>query len=84
MWRKPERFSDFLLACKADARGRTTFEYTPYKQADYIWQAYECALKVDIKAIIEKGHKGPAIKDQLNQQRILAINEFKKSYKNKD
>ncbi|MEO9946752.1 multifunctional CCA addition/repair protein [Paraglaciecola sp.] len=79
VWRKPERFADFLLACKADARGRTTFEDIPYTNADYIWQAYSRAAKVDIKAIVAKGYKGSAIKEQLNQERIRVINELKNS-----
>lgn len=80
VWRKPQRFADFLLACKADARGRTTFEECEYNNADYIWQAYEAAAKVDIKAIVAKGYQGKAIKEQTEQQRISVINEFKRIY----
>lgn len=82
VWRKPQRFADFLLACKADARGRTTFEDSEYNNAQYIWQAYEAAAKVDIKAIVAKGYQGPAIKEQIAQQRISAIHTFKSFYKN--
>ena len=82
VWRKPQRFADFLLSCKADARGRTTFENSEYKNAEYIWQAYEAALKVDIKAIVAKGYQGKAIKEQTEQQRISVINKFKSNYKN--
>jgi tRNA nucleotidyltransferase (CCA-adding enzyme) len=81
VWRKPQRFADFLLTCKADARGRTTFENSEYKNAEYIWQAYEAAAKVDIKAIVAKGYQGKAIKEQTEQQRISVINEFKHLYK---
>ncbi|MDU0356050.1 multifunctional CCA addition/repair protein [Paraglaciecola aquimarina] len=80
VWRKPERFKDLLLACKADARGRTTFESIPYLQADYIWQTYTNAVAVDIKAIIDKGFTGADIKEQLNQQRIKIIAEVKSTY----
>ncbi|MFT5841130.1 MAG: tRNA nucleotidyltransferase (CCA-adding enzyme) [Flavobacteriales bacterium] len=82
VWRKPQRFADFLLACKADARGRTTFENSEYKNAEYIWQAYEAAAKVDIKAIVAKGYLGKAIKEQTEQQRISVIQAFKTLYKN--
>lgn len=81
VWRKPQRFADFLLSCKADARGRTTFENSEYNNAAYIWQAYEAAAKVDIKAIVAKGYQGKAIKEQTEQQRINAIQAFKNSYK---
>ncbi|WP_158966880.1 multifunctional CCA addition/repair protein [Paraglaciecola sp. L3A3] len=79
VWRKPERFADLLLACKADARGRTSFENIPYEQADYIWQAYQAAVKVDIKLILDKGFSGAQIKKQLDQQRINVIAEMKKT-----
>lgn len=82
VWRKPQRFAEFLLSCKADARGRTTFENAEYKNAEYIWQAYEAAAKVDIKAIVAKGYQGKAIKEQTEQQRISLIQAFKNSYKN--
>jgi tRNA nucleotidyltransferase (CCA-adding enzyme) len=81
VWRKPQRFADLLLTCKADARGRTTFEESEYKNAEYIWQAYEAAAKVDIKAIVAKGHQGKAIKEQTEQQRISIIQAFKHLYK---
>jgi tRNA nucleotidyltransferase (CCA-adding enzyme) len=81
VWRKPQRFADFLLTCKADARGRTTFEDSEYKNAEYIWQAYEAAAKVDIKAIVAKGYIGKAIKKQIEQQRISLIQAFKNAYK---
>jgi tRNA nucleotidyltransferase (CCA-adding enzyme) len=80
VWRKPQRFADFLITCKADARGRTTFENSEYKNAAYIWQAYKAAAKVDIKAIVTKGYQGKAIKEQTEQQRISVIQEFKHFY----
>jgi tRNA nucleotidyltransferase (CCA-adding enzyme) len=80
VWRKPERFADFLLSCKADARGRTTFEDSEYKNAEYIWQAYETAAKVDIKAIVANGYQGKAIKEQTEQQRISLIKAFKNTF----
>jgi tRNA nucleotidyltransferase (CCA-adding enzyme) len=81
VWRKPQRFADFLLTCKADTRGRTTFENSEYKNAEYIWQAYEAAAKVDIKAIVAEGYQGKAIKEQIEEQRISVIQAFKHFYK---
>ena len=43
--RKPERFEHFLLACEADARGRTGFEQQAYPQADFLRGAL-AALKL--------------------------------------
>ena len=36
VWRKPQEFEDFLLACEADARGRLGFENKPYPQANFL------------------------------------------------
>jgi tRNA nucleotidyltransferase (CCA-adding enzyme) len=77
VWRKPQRFADLLLTCKADARGKTTFENSEYTNTEYIWQVYEAAVKVDIKAIVAKGYQGKAIKEQTEQQRISVIQAFK-------
>ncbi|MDP5030223.1 MAG: multifunctional CCA addition/repair protein [Paraglaciecola sp.] len=79
-WRKPERFKEFLLACEADARGRTGFENRHYPNADFIWQAYQVALQVDVKAIVESGLKGEAIKQRLTEYRIKAISHLKATY----
>lgn len=73
VWRKPARFADLLVACTADARGRTGFENTPYPNADYIWQAYLRAQQVDVQAIVAAGYQGAQIKQQLRQKRIQAI-----------
>lgn len=76
-WRKPERFADFMDVCRADARGRTGFEDTPYQQADYFWQAYQSASQIDVQQIIAAGYQGAAIKQQLDKQRIDAIADLK-------
>jgi tRNA nucleotidyltransferase (CCA-adding enzyme) len=79
-WRKPQRFQDLLIACTADARGRTHFENNPYHQADYMWQAYQAAEAVNVQDIISKGHQGPAIREQLERQRQTSIASFKQHW----
>lgn len=79
-WRKPARFEQFLLACQADSQGRQGMENNPYPQADYLRQAYQTALGVDIKTIVASGLKGAAIKEELNRQRIRAVDGFKQQY----
>jgi tRNA nucleotidyltransferase (CCA-adding enzyme) len=80
VWRKPERFMDLLLCCEADARGRTGFETRDYPNRDYIWQAYQAASKVDVKAIVASGLKGEAIKQTLQAQRLHALQGFKQDW----
>ncbi|MGJ8681737.1 multifunctional CCA addition/repair protein [Paraglaciecola sp.] len=80
VWRKPQRFEELLTACKADARGRTTFEDSTYSQADYIWQCYQSAVEIDVKAILATGLKGAAIKQELDKQRLVAITNTKANF----
>ena len=79
VWRKPRRFADFLLSCKADASGKTTFEVSEYQNDEYIWQAYEAAVSVDIKAIVAKGYQGKAIKEAIDSARINIIVSLKRN-----
>jgi len=46
-FRRPERFEAFLLACEADVRGRTGFEYRDYPQAQRFRSALAAASSVD-------------------------------------
>lgn len=82
VWRRPERFSQLLIACKADARGRTGFENVDYEQAEYMFHAYQAAHQVDIKNIIhtdanEAKLTGVEIRRRLDEERIRAIAAFK-------
>lgn len=79
-WRKPDRFEQLLLTCKADARGRTGFENDAYTQADYIRGALDFANTVDVKSIIAAGYQGAQIKQQLDHQKIAKIKEYKQDY----
>lgn len=79
-WRKPERFDQFLLACKADARGRTGFEQDKYEQMNYVKQALEAATRVDVQQIIGKGYKGKAIKEQLDIARAESIAQVRTQF----
>ncbi|MDO6711525.1 multifunctional CCA addition/repair protein [Aliiglaciecola sp. 2_MG-2023] len=79
-WRKPERFNNLLTTCIADAKGRTGLEDRDYPQAEFIWNAYQAAMKVEVKSIIEAGATGKNIKLRLDEKRINAIREFKQAY----
>lgn len=78
VWRKPDRFQLFLLACTADLRGRTGFEQKSYPQADYLNQCYQLASQVDVKDIVKQGFKGAEIREQLTKARVNAVQEIKK------
>lgn len=72
-FRKLERFSQLLMACEADSRGRTGFEQQPYPQADIFRQALLACLQVDVQAVIADGFQGSHIREELQRRRVRAI-----------
>lgn len=77
VWRKPTDFSDFLIACTADFRGRLHCEEKPYPQLVYLEKAYQAALMVTAKEFIEQGVKGAQIKEAINNKRIAVVKAVK-------
>ena len=75
-WRKPLRFLQMLQCCVADSKGRTGFENKEYPSADYVWQAFQAAEKVNVQDIIKQGAKGAEIKEALRQARISAVKAY--------
>lgn len=70
-FRRPQRFEQLLLACEADARGRTGLEARPYPQAERLQRARAAAAAVSIP----DGVSGAEIGRRLNQARLLAVRE---------
>jgi len=81
VWRKPDFFEDFLLACTADIRGRTGFEHADYPQTDYLRLLVRKAREVNAKAYVEQGLQGIEIKNAIEKERLAVISEIKKSAK---
>ncbi|KJG01792.1 multifunctional CCA addition/repair protein [Photobacterium angustum] len=77
-WRKPDRVAQLATCCRADARGRTHFEQTPYQQADILQAVFKTALTVDVKAIVAAGFKGAEIREQLALERSEAVAQYLK------
>lgn len=74
------RLDDFLLACEADARGRTGLECQPYPQADYIREAFRVAVAVDIRGVVQSELRGAQIGLAIRQLRCKAINAYKQTF----
>jgi tRNA nucleotidyltransferase (CCA-adding enzyme) len=74
--RRPERFAALLLACEADARGRTGLEERAYPQADFLKRAGEAVAAVTIAQDERQGLVGAAIKEKLREKRLLALTAF--------
>ncbi len=71
--RRPERFNRFLLACEADARGRTGLEDRPYPQATLLRRARDAAARVGTESIDTAGLAGAEIGRALETRRIDAV-----------
>jgi tRNA nucleotidyltransferase (CCA-adding enzyme) len=80
VWRRPARFSELLLACECDARGRTGFEERPYPQRPRLQGALDAALAVDTAKVssdaLARGWKGTAIGAAIRHARYAAVSEF--------
>lgn len=74
-FRRGQRFEQFLLACTADARGRTGHEQEDYPQAELLRLAQSAAAQVAVQPFIDQGLTGPAIAEAMRAARIAAISE---------
>ena len=80
VWRKPQRFQEFLQVCLADTRGRTGFENKDYPQINYINQLLQAANEVDVQQVIADGFEKQEIRNELTKRRILAVKQTKANY----
>ncbi len=75
--RRAERFSQALLACECDARGRLGLEDRPYPQRGRLERVRAVAATVDTAAIAARaaadGLRGPAIGEKIHEARANAI-----------
>jgi tRNA nucleotidyltransferase (CCA-adding enzyme) len=75
--RKPERFTEALLACECDARGRTGLQAQPYPQRLRLQAALDAALAVNTapiaQAAAQQGLQGKAIGEAVTAARTQAV-----------
>jgi len=72
-FRRPERFTELLLACEADARGRTGREHESYPQAAYLAAAQATAASVTVPEEERGGLRGKEIGEAVRRRRLAAI-----------
>ncbi|MGO8857525.1 MAG: multifunctional CCA addition/repair protein [Steroidobacteraceae bacterium] len=75
-FRRPERFAQVLLACEADARGRTGMENNPYPQRGYVCAARDAAAAIKPSHDDIAAHSGAKIAERLHERRVRAIAEL--------
>lgn len=80
VWRKPQEFDDFIIACKSDFLGRLGFENRPYPQEQYLQDAKLAASQINAKVFVEQGLQGVAIKEAMAVARLNAIKKVKQAY----
>ncbi|WP_024694436.1 multifunctional CCA addition/repair protein [Pseudomonas syringae] len=80
VYRRPQRFEEFIAACEMDARGRQGFEQRNYPQADYLRGAAQAARSVSVQPLLEKGLQGKNLGDALKNERLDALKIYKAEY----
>ena len=75
--RKPKRFSEALLACECDARGRRGKEDEPYPQRQRLQSVLNTVLALATSSIaqqaLERGHSGEKIGEIIHAARVEAV-----------
>lgn len=77
IFRKPEQLDPFLLACEADARGRTNFEDQPYPSALWLTNLVSEINILTTGELIKAGFKGIALGEEIDKQRLKTISQYK-------
>lgn len=71
---KPSLVEDFVLACEADAKGRTGLENNPYPQANRLLMIAQAAESIDVSSVLKNNElQGTKIRDAIRQTRAQAI-----------
>lgn len=79
VYRRPQRFEEFISACEMDARGRKGLEERSYPQADYLRGAAAAARAVAVQPLLEKGFKGPQLGEAIKRERLRALKAYKEA-----
>lgn len=77
VYRRPQRFEEFIAACEMDARGRKGLESRSYPQANYLRGAAAAARGVAVQPLLEKGFKGPELGEAIKRERLRALKAYK-------
>jgi len=80
IYRRPQRFEEFIAGCEMDARGRLGFEQRDYPQAEYLRGAANAARAVAVQPLRDQGYEGPELGEALKQERLKAVQAYKATY----
>ncbi|MDR9752047.1 multifunctional CCA addition/repair protein [Pseudomonas sp. SZMC_28357] len=79
VYRRPQRFEEFIAACEMDARGRKGLEQRSYPQAEYLRGAASAARAVEVQPLLEKGFKGPELGEAIKRERLKVLKAYKEA-----
>lgn len=82
--RQREPFEQFLLACEADARGRSGLERNAYPQADRFRDCLDACQSVKPADLMAQGYEGAQLGDALHRERINAVKKVIAQWSNSD
>ncbi|WP_108126484.1 multifunctional CCA addition/repair protein [Saccharospirillum mangrovi] len=74
-FRAPETFEHFLLACEADARGRSGLEQQPYPEADQFRDCLNACLAVKPADLMAQGYAGAQLGEAIHRARVNAVKD---------
>lgn len=81
VYRRPQRFEEFIAACEMDARGRLGLEERDYPQAAYLRGAADAARTVAVQPLVEKGFTGQGLGEAIKRERLNTLKAYKESAK---
>ena len=73
VWRKPERFADLLITCKADFMGRKNFSHRSYPQVNALKVICKACSEVNAQTFIQQGFTGKSIRQEIDAKRLQII-----------
>ena len=76
IYRRPERFEQFVSSCTMDAQSR--HEGCAYPQAEYLRGAAEQVRAVQVKPLIDQGFKGAELGEALKRERLEAVRRYQR------
>lgn len=77
VFRRPQRFAEFVAACEMDTRGRLGLEQRDYPQSAYLLGAAEAARSVAVQPLLAQGFKGADLGKALDRARLEALKSYK-------
>lgn len=79
VFKQQNQFPEFLLACEADAKGRTGLENKPYPQAAYLLAVAKTAASIKTTSLMNGDLQGSEIGEAIRRLRIQAIADMNKT-----